>query len=216
MFRMVSMVGFAVIFAGLFLHHLIFPCGYKPRFTAGAIIRKKVHLLTLLFPEQKLNLAGKIRQWVLLVGLLSFAVLFLTGFGPLVCGGKLHGYLLMLHATFALVFIACAAIVVFLGAGDFAFTKKDAEVIPAGCKCTGDGCWLTDSGVGAKAGFWMLAALALPVTLTMVLSMLPLLGTHGQELMFELHRWSALMFAWTAIVELYILIRMGVLKDTKA
>lgn len=215
MFRMVSIIGFVVLFGSLFLHHLVFPCGYKPRFSIGSIIRKKVHLLTLLFPEQQLNLAGKLRKLIFLVGLICFAVLFLTGFLPVVCGGKMHGWPLMIHATFALVFIACGAIVVFLGAGDYAFNKKDADAIPTGCKCTGDGCWLTDTGVGAKAGFWALAILALPVTLTMVLSMLPLFGTHGQHLMFELHRWSALIFAWIAIVELYILTRMGVLKDTK-
>lgn len=215
MFRWVSIISFAVIFGALALHYLLFPCGYKPRFSVGSIIRKKVHLLTLLFPEQHLKLAGKIRKLIFLVGLLGFGVLLLTGFLPLVFGGKLEGYLLMVHATFAPVFIGCGAIIVFLGGGEYAFNKKDAEAIPKGCRCTGDGCWLTDTGVGAKVGFWLLAAMSLPVTLTMVLSMLPLFGPHGQELLFELHRWCALVFAWIAIVELYMLIRMGVIKDTK-
>ena len=216
MFRWISIIGFAVIFAGLFLHHVMFPCGYKPRFSIGALIRKNVHLLTLIFPQQKLGLPGKIRKLIFLVWLLSFTILLLTGFAPLIFGSKLQGYWLMIHATFALVFIGCAAIVVALGAGEYAFNKKDAEAIPPGCKCAGDGgCWLTDTGVGAKVGFWLLAVMALPLTMTMVLSMLPLFGTHGQELMFHLHRWCGLIFAWIAIVELYILIRMGVLKDTK-
>lgn len=206
-----------VVFAGVFLHHLIFPCGYRPRFTVGSLIRKKVHLLTLLFPEQKLSLPGKIRKLIFLLGLLSFCVLLLTGFGPLLFGHKLEGYWLMIHATFAPVFIGCAAIVVLLGAGQYAFNKKDADAIPGRCFCsdTGGRCWLTDSGVGAKAGFWLLAALSLPVTLTMALSMLPLFDTAGQELMFHLHRWCALFFVLTAIVELYMLIRMEVIKDTK-
>lgn len=216
MFRWISIIGFAVIVAGILLHHLVFPCGYKPRFSIGALIRKKVHLFTLLFPEQKLGLPGKIRKLIFLLGLLSFTILLLTGFAPLVFGSKLQGYLLMIHATFAMVFIGCAAIVVFLGAGEYSFNKKDADAIPPGCKCSGDGsCWLTDTGIGAKVGFWLLALLTLPVTLTMVLSMLPLFGTHGQEFLFHLHRWCGLFFAWIAIVELYILIRMGVLKDTK-
>jgi len=121
----------------------------------------------------------------------------------------------MIHATFALVFIACAAIVVFLGAGQYAFNKKDLDGFP----CPRwklkkpSSCWMADSGVGAKAGFWMLTVLILPVTLTMVLSMLPLFGTAGQELMYHLHRWCALLFSWIAIVELYMLIRMEVRKD---
>jgi hypothetical protein len=209
------MIGFGVVFAGLFLHHLIFPCGYKPRFSIGSLIRKKVHLLTLLLPEQKLCLAGKIRKLVFVLGLLSFCVLLLTGFGPLVFGHKLQGYWLMVHATFAPVFIGCAAVVVLLGAGQYAFNRKDADAIEHRFSSRKDGCWLTDSGIGAKAGFWLLAALTLPVTLTMVLSMLPLFGTDGQEWLFELHRWSALLFAWTALVELYTLIRREVIKETR-
>lgn len=216
MFRWISIIGFSVVFAGLFLHHLIFPCGYKPRFTVGSLIRKKVHLLTLLFPEQKLRLPGKIRKLVFLLGVLSFLVLLLTGFAPLLFGHKLEGYWLMIHATFAPVFIGCAAIVVLLGAGEYAFNSKDADAIQHRFSCNRkEGCCVTDSGVGAKVGFWLLAALSLPVTLTMVLSMLPLFGTDGQDLMFHLHRWSALFFVLTAIIELYILIRMEVIKDTK-
>ncbi|MDH4201917.1 MAG: hypothetical protein OEV87_03400 [Phycisphaerae bacterium] len=194
MFQWISIIGFSVVFAGLFLHHLIFPCGYKPRFTAGSLIRKKVHLLTLLFPEQKLNWPTKFRKLVFVLGLFSFCVLLATGFGPLLCGCRLHGYLLMIHATFAPVFIGCAAIVAILGAGQYCFNKKDA---------------------GTKAGFWVLLALSLPVTLTMVLSMFPLFGTHGQEILLDAHRWSALIFALIAIIELYMLIRMEVLKDTE-
>jgi hypothetical protein len=217
MFRWISIIGFSGVFAGLFLHHLIFPCGYQPRFSVGSLIRKKVHLLTLLFPEQKLRLPGKIRKLIFVLGMLSFCVLLLTGFGPLLFGHKLAGYWLMIHATFAPVFIGCAAMVVLLGAGEYAFNKKDAEAVPRRCFCSdpSGGCWLTDSGVGAKAGFWLLAALSLPVTLTMVLSMLPLFGTEGQEWLFRLHRWSALFFALTAIVELYMLIRMEVIKEIR-
>jgi hypothetical protein len=215
MFQWISIIGFGVVFAGFFLHHLIFPCGYKPRFTVGSLIRKKVHLLTLLFPEQKRSLPGKIRKLIFLLGLLSFCVLLLTGFGPLLFGYKLAGYWLMIHATFAPVFIGCAAIVVLLGAGQYAFNRTDADTIQHRFCSRKDGCCVTHSGVGAKAGFWLLAALSLPVTLTMVLSMLPLFGTDGQESLFHLHRWSALFFALTAIVELYMLIRMEVIRDIK-
>jgi len=215
MFRWISMIGFAAVFAGMILHHLIFPCGYKPRFTVDSLIRKKVHLLTLLFPEQKRRLPGKIRKLIFLLGLLSFCVLLLTGFGPVLFGHRLEGYWLMIHATFAPVFIGCATMVVLLGAAEYTFNRKDADAIQHRFCRRKDGCWLADSGIGAKAGFWLLAALSLPVTLTMVLSMLPLFGTEGQEWLFHLHRWCALFFVLTAIVELYMLIRMDVLKDMK-
>lgn len=219
MFRLISLISFAAVFGGIFLHHVLFPCGYEKRFAAGSIVRKKVHLFTLLFLEQSLGWAGRFRKLAFLLGLLSFFVLAMTGFLPLMLGGKLQGYLLMIHATFAPVFIACAAFIALTGAGQYAFKKADADAIPAkplACKCGSDeGCWLTDTGVGAKAGFWVLLVLTLPVTLTMVLSMLPLFGPEGQEFLFHAHRWFTLIFALTAIIELYMLVRIGVLKDTK-
>ena len=216
MFQWISIIGFATVITAILLHALLFPCGYSPRFSLGALIRKKVHLFTLLLTEQKLNWPTKFRKLVFLLGLLSFLVLLATGFGPLLFGARLHGVLLMIHATFAPVFIGCAAVVAILGAGQYCFNKKDTQSLQCGCNDDSNtSCWLTDSGVGAKVGFWVLLLMSLPVTLTMVLSMLPLFGPEGQEFLFYAHRWSALVFALTAIVELYMLVRIGVLKDIK-
>ena len=215
-FRGFSIIAFVVLLGCLFLHHLIFPCGYKSRFSLGSLIRKMVHLLTLLFLPQKLSWAGRFCKLAFLLGLLTFCVLALTGFGPLVFGGRLQGYLLMIHATFALVFIACAAVVAILAAGRYSFNKADAEAALHICKCgRGEGCRLTDKGIGAKAGFWFLLIMTLPVTLTMVLSMLPLFGPFGQEFLFQMHRWCALVFVLAAVTELYMLIRMGVIEDAQ-
>lgn len=211
-FRWFLIISFVVVLGCLLLHHLIFPCGYKSRFSPDSLVRKKVHLLTLLFLSQKLSWPERICKIAFLLGLLSFCVLAFTGFGPLLFGCRLEGYLLMVHATFAPVFIACAAVIALLAAGRYAFNQKDAQIKP--CKYD-KGCWLTDTGIGAKAGFWLLLFMTLPVTLTMVLSMFPLFGTEGQEFLFHAHRWSTLIFALIAMVELYMLIRMEVLKDTR-
>lgn len=214
MFRWISIISFVTVLAGIFLHHLLFPCGYKPRFSTESLIRKKVHLFTLLFPEQKLGLPGKIRKLAFLLGLLSFMVLLLTGFAPVIFGIKLQGWWLMVHATFAPIFIGCAAIVALLGAGQYRFNQKDCEAIPFIGECgAGKGCWLTDSGLGVKTGFWLLLILSLPVTLTMVLSMLPLFGTEGQEFLYFVHRWSALVFGLLAVIELYMLIRIKIREE---
>jgi hypothetical protein len=216
MFRWISILSFAAVFAGIVLHHLLFPCGYKPRFSIGSIVRKKVHLFTLLFPEQKLRWPGKIQKCAFVIGLFCFIVLLMTGFGPLFFGGRLHGYLLMVHVTFAAVFIACAAVVAVLGAGEYAFSGKDAVTLSGrGLETKVKGCWLMDSGIGAKAGFWFLLLMSLPVTMTMVLSMFPIFGTEGQKILFHAHRWCALIFAVTAMLQVYILIRTEILKDMK-
>lgn len=126
-----------------------------------------------------------------LLGLLSLVVLAGTGFGPIVFGDRLQGYLLMVHVTFAPLFIICVVLIAVLAAGKFPFPGKLA-----------------------RSGFWLLLTLALPVILTMTLSMLPVFGAKGQEFLFEAHRWSALGFSLITIIELYMLIRMKVQKDS--
>jgi hypothetical protein len=216
MFRIIALVGFLVVLGGIGLHHLLFPCGYTPRFSPGALISKAVHFLTLVFLEQQRNWAGRIRKLAVLLGLLSFVVLLLTGFVPPLSGGRLEGYWLMLHATLAPVFIVAVTVAVLFGAQQYCFQKRDVDQLAELWKnrkqrrC----CCLTDSPASAKVGFWLLAALTLPVALTMVLSMTPLFGTDGQHLLFELHRYSALGFALVAILTLYVVVRSEIRKDT--
>jgi len=215
MFQWISILGFAGIFAGILLHSLLFPCLPKPEFNDGAI-RKKAHLFTLLFPQQRFSWLTMIRKLVFLLGLFSFGVLLVTGFGPLLLGGRLGGYWLMIHATFAPVFIGCTAIIAILGAGQYCFNKKDAKAIQWTCRINRDqGCWLTDTGVGAKAMFWFLLLISLPLTLSMVLSMFLLFGTDGQVFLLRLHRICALVFSLASVLEIYMLIRMEVIKGRR-
>jgi len=215
MFRVVSLIAFLAVFGGIVLHHLLFPCGSEKRFSIGTLIRKKVHLFTLLFLEQTLNWGSRLRKLAFLLGLLSFVVLLLNGFLPPLLWGRLEGYWLMLHATFAPVLIASAAVVVITGAQRYRFVKQDADHLAElwTHRKARQGCWLTDCSAAAKVGFWLAAALSLPVALTMVVSMTPLFGTYGQEWLFEWHRWSALVFALVVLFTLYVLIRSGIRKD---
>lgn len=204
MFQIISILSFIVVLGGIGLHRLIYSNwqGPETQITLGTCRIGPRYFRKLAF----------------LFGLLSFSVLLFTGFGPLLFGLRLHGYLLMIHATFAPVFIACVAFIAVTSAEQYAFNEKDLEQIPCpGCKPAKltAGCCLTDTGLGAKLGFWILLVMSLPVTLSMVLSMLPLFGPQGQDFLFQAHRWSALIFALTLIVELYILIRMRAIKDTK-
>lgn len=217
MFRTVSLIAFIAVIGGILLHHLLFPCGPGSRFTPSAIIRKKVHLFTLLFLEQSLNWGSRLRKLAFLLGLLSFAVLLLTGFVPMLLGGRLEGYWLMLHATFAPVLIACGAVVVITGAQQYSFRKRDIDSLTGLWKTrlTRNTCWLSDCSAAPKVGFWLLTTLALPLTLTMVISMTPLFGTEWQEYLFHLHRWFALAFALAAFLTLYVLIREEIRKDTE-
>ena len=126
--------------------------------------------------------------------LLSFCVLSVTGFGPLLLGERLQGYLLMLHVTFAPVFIAAAAGIAVFADHRSMFSQKNPF---------------------SKVIFWGLLMLSLPVTLTMALCMLPVFGSHGQEALLVAHRWFALLFAFILFIEFCLLIYIKSLKNKK-
>ena len=192
-FRWISILAFLFVLGGIGLHALLFAFSASGHWRISDIIRVKVHALTLLFLDQKLNWIGRLKKLILLLGLLSFLILFLTGFGPLVCGYRLTGWLLMVHATFAPIFIGCLALLALGWAQGMIFRK--------------------DSAVVQKIYFWILVFLSLPVTLSMILSMFPFFGTKGQEFLFHLHRWSALALTCIAIIFLYCLVRSQIVKE---
>ena len=65
-----------------------------------------------------------------------------------------------------------------------------------------------ESCIGQRIAFWLIIFLALPLILSIVLSMFPYFGTHWQELLLSIHRYTALVFTLVAIVHTYLLIRI--------
>jgi len=98
-------------------------------------------------------------------------------------------------------------------AGNHRFTKNDwpwlqriIERVTLAKSSSGED--ITEvTGLGQKTGFWLLAVLALPLILSIILSMFPLFGTHWQEILMDIHRWTALVFAIAAIIHIYLIIR---------
>jgi hypothetical protein len=186
-FRWFSLLVFAAILGGIGLHSLLFPFSASGRWTFREIIRTKIHALTLLLLEQKLSIWGRFRKLICLLALLAFAVLFLTGFGPLFFGCRLSSWLLMIHATFAPILAVCLVVLAFGWASAMVFCGRSDMLL--------------------KLCFWLLLVLSLPLALSMVLSMFRWFGTDGQKLLLELHRWCALAFGSAAFLFLYLLIR---------
>jgi cytochrome b subunit of formate dehydrogenase len=216
MFQWISFAALGLVIGGALVHHLAFPYGGENRFAPAALVRWKERLLTLLPLRRDLTWIGRLVRLAFLLALLSFAVLLLTGFGPPLLGGQLTGWLLMLHVTFAPVLIVCMAFLVLVRAHRMAFDGGDLQTLrrlPSRRSCGGRSCPLTDEPLGSKCCFWLLAGLSLPVALSAILSMFPFFGTEGQAFLHQLHRWSALLFACTAIADLYILIRQQVRKE---
>jgi cytochrome b subunit of formate dehydrogenase len=168
---------------------------------------------------QKKSIVVILRMLVYLAALLSFVVLALTGFYPvLVLGEHISGYLVMLHATFAPVFAVCLAVLAVMWAGNCRFTAGDwpwferivqrITSVKAGEKAAKS----KRSGLGQKITFWLIVFLALPLALSIVLSMFHLFGTHWQEFLIGLHRSIALVFTVVVIVHTFLLVRVSAKK----
>jgi cytochrome b subunit of formate dehydrogenase len=174
-----------------------------------------MYLCMLPLMKWRLSLLGIFKKLVYWVGLLSFIVLAVTGFGQrLLLGKAISGYWLMLHATFAPVFAICLALLALMWAPKHRFSVGDwpwledliRRVIRP--KTESEGSARQDSILVQKITFWLIVILALPLILSIISSMFPFFGTHCQELLLDIHRYSALFLALAAIVHIYLMIRI--------
>ncbi|UCE98846.1 MAG: cytochrome b/b6 domain-containing protein [Planctomycetota bacterium] len=210
MFRIVSVIVFLVVLGGICIHCIILAAAKGYQWRPINILKTLVHLFTLLFLEQKLKIVGVLRKLIYLLALLCFVILLITGFYPvLVHGEHLSGYLLMVHATFAPVFAICLAILAVMWAHNCRFSKSDwpwlQRIIHR--EIVSDEAVTEKQELVQKICFWLIVLLALPVILSIVLSMFPLFGTKGQEFLLNAHRYSTLLLALVAIIHIYLIIR---------
>ena len=198
MYQKISIIAFLIILAGIVLHRLVSPSHKK--------LKRK--------STKKLSIVGVLRILVYLLALLCFVVLAVTGFYPtLVLGEHISGYLVMVHATFAPIFAVCLAVLAVMWASRCRFVYSDWPWFErfvqrvTSVKSSSEEAPSNSSGLGQKMAFWLIIFLALPLILSIVLSMFPLFGTHWQELLLSTHRYTALVFALVVIVHTYLLIR---------
>ena len=209
MYQKISIVTFLITICGIALSYIIFP-GKKSQ---QGFINKIVHICTLPFLEQKLSLVGALRKLVYLLALLSFVILGITGFYPtLVLGEHISGYLIMIHATFAPILAICLAILAVMWAGNCRINGKDwpwfqriveRVTLHKSKESTSD----NNSCLLQKIAFWLIIFLALPLALSIILSMLPYFGTYWQELFVLIHRYTALVFAVVVLIHTHLIIR---------
>jgi cytochrome b subunit of formate dehydrogenase len=218
MFQTISILVLLATLIGVVIHWFAFPASSECRGRSG-FVRGTVHVLSLLLIEQRNSLLGALKKLCYLVALVCFLVLAVTGFWPLLVRGQhISGYLMMIHATFAPIFAICLAILAITWASSYRFVAGDCPWVqrllrrvtrlhiptPEGpCTC---------AATVQKIAFWAILALALPLILSIVLSMLPLFGTHYQELAMAVHRWTAIVFSVAVIVHTYMSVRVRIVQ----
>ncbi len=214
MFRIISIISFAIVFLGIVIHFIVFRPKADELFGADLRLRildplrVLVFLLTLLFIPQKLKLVGVLRKLVYLLALLCFVVLLVTGFFPRLFLGKgVTGYWLIIHVTFAPVFTVCMAVLAVMWADNCRLDKKywpwlqkilqreiADKTVPGKHELT------------QKICYWLIVLLVLPLTLSIILGMFPLFGTHWLELLIQLHRYTAILLTLVVIIHTYLMV----------
>lgn len=217
MFRTISIICFLITIVGIAFHYLVYRLKShnlaekkrEPFFIR--ILQKPIFFLALFLPEQRFSLLEILRKLVYLLAILCFVVLAVTGFyNRLIFDEPLSGYLLMLHATAAPVFAVCLAVLALMWADHCRFSGNDwpwlSHLICRLCQKSPEQNKPSEkSGIMQKICFWLIILLSLPLILSIVLSMFPLFGTSIQKLLFDFHRYSALLLAMVAIIHTYLM-----------
>ena len=124
-------------------------------------------------------------QLVYLVTLVSVAILAVTSFGALIRFGELSGWALFAHMVGAGMFVFTLPV---LAITWFAANQFDVRRIgERGQETPRRFYWLP------KVMFWILLTGGFVVSMTMLLSMLPLFGTSGLSELLDLHRYAGLV-----------------------
>ncbi len=192
MFRIVAVAGFAAVVAAILLHFIV----SKPKFDDVFGENR----------EQERSLVGVLRKLFFLLAILCFIILALTGFIPRVAFGvALSGWWLMIHATAAPIFAACVAILAVLWADRKRLDKNYWPSLNRILRRQPQSIATSEKHeLKLRICFWIILAMSLPVILAAVMSMFPIFGTHGQESLLQIHRYSTLFLSLFVIKYLYL------------
>ncbi len=121
------------------------------------------------------------------------AVLALTSFVEVLRHGELGGWPLFFHMCGAGAFTAVLPLLVLSWAhlNQFQIGPVTGKIFPAKFY------WLP------KLLFWVMVVSGIVVTMTMLVSMLPVFGSDGQRVLLDLHRYSGLVVVLALVLHLY-------------
>ena len=137
------------------------------------------------------SVLGTFRRGAYILTLTAFIILLFTGFIPVVILGQhLSGYLLMIHAMVAPFFAVGLALLVLLTAHQHRFNPDDRSGLQKLFQKAENS---PGQNVLEKVSYWFIIMVAIPAIASVVLSMYPMFGTHGQEILLQSHRYGMLL-----------------------
>jgi formate dehydrogenase subunit gamma len=191
MFRIIVLIGIAATVVAILGHLVVF----GPRRVAGPKTRRAVRRFSIW------------ERLIHVVTVLGFLALATTGFLAVIGQrSPLHGWLWVIHVGAAPVFSFGLTLVVITWARDGLFAPCDWEWT----KAFGGYLWggkhppAERFNGGQKVYLWAVALLGLVSLVTGLGRAVPVLDAFGQELLYQVHRYSALLFVMAAIGHLYL------------
>lgn len=183
--------------------------GILPLTLLGVLVVAVVHLILVLARRRGTVPRSCWGWWASLVylgTLASVAVLGVTSFVAVIRFGTLGGWWLFIHMFGAGVFTFVLPVL--------ALTWCEASLFGRPAPAAGaEGQTPPARFLGlAKAMFWVILAAGLTVIGTMIVSMLPVCGTDGLQLLLDIHRYAGLVVVAATVLHLYaaLLPRIGV------
>tara|TARA_B100001750_G_C15233250_1_gene459205 strand:- start:46 stop:654 length:609 start_codon:yes stop_codon:yes gene_type:complete len=198
MFSTISWVSLGLVLVGIVMHWVVLP---SPR-----LAKRKAATAAGDHPWSGCC-GGKLSTLACAVALGSLVILFVTGFGGrLLLGEQIHGYTLMMHVGLAPVFVISAGVVVIAWSHRCRLNEYDRRGL-ASLLCLKKTAPADTADLGWKLTFWLALALVVPVSLSMMLGMFQIFGTHGQELLISLHQYTSLALTLVIMIHIHFVIR---------
>lgn len=192
MFKTIVLLGIAATVVAIAGHYVIF--GPK-RLDKGASYKPTVRRFSLW------------ERFIHLVTLASFAVLVISGLlGVFGTEARLYGWLWIIHYMAAPIFILGLFGLIVSWAKDGLFIPQDWDW----AKCFGGYLWGPKHApagrfnAGQKAYLWTVGLFGLAAVISGLGRVWPLFDVTGQEILYQVHRYTSLLFVLAAIVHLYL------------
>ncbi len=191
MFRLIAAIGMVATVAAVLGHFVLF--GPK----------------RLKDPKQarKVKRFGIWERLVHSITVLSFLGLACTGFySVLVLGSPLHGWWWLLHVAAVPVFTAALTVMALTWAKDGMFVPLDWDwaLRLGGYLWFGKHAPAGRFNAGQKAYLWAAAFLGAVVLISGLGRIFPVFDAEGQDLVYQVHRYAALLFVLAGITHLYL------------
>jgi len=191
MFRMIVLLGIAATLLAVLGHYVLF----GPKRLSRASAARTVHRF------------GLGERFLHLVTLAGFVTMCVSGLTPVIAeGAVVRGWYWLIHVAAAPVFIAGLVSLLASWAMDCRFQRHDWEWAKKfGGYLWGDKHAPADRfNAGQKAYLWAVALLSLLVLLSGLGRVVPVFDAEGQDVVYQIHRYSALLLVLAAITHLYL------------